>query len=352
MNKIELKVSNYVYKAWIKVNIYSTMNAISRIAELKSANYYPRDIAKWNLHVGDEFQLLIENQVVMTGYIDAIKPIYKNRIHNITLVLRDKTADLNDCNWNEDITEWKNQTVLSLTQNLCSPFDIQVATDSEVSGDISKTIETFKINEGEYIVDALMRFCNQFDLIPLSYGDGFLTLSKSTTTQKSYDAIDMRGNVIEREAIYSNIDRYSDYIVKGIGQATDRKNNYADYIQPTGSIEDSVVQRYRPIVYFDDVVTDSGKCMERAKWLKQVRAGQSRGIKYTIIGWLQTNEEIWKINHITRIIDPVINIDADMLIDSVRFIYEQDKGSRTEITVVDKRTYTKTLSNIKTEFDA
>jgi prophage tail gpP-like protein len=351
VSEVKLKVNKNIYSSWIKINIFTTMNAISGIAELTSVNYYSGNIPNWQFKLGDEYQLLIDDQLVMTGYIDKIDLNYKTRIHNLKLILRDKTADLVDCNWNEDVTEWKNQTVLNLTQNLCSPFEIDVASDAEVAGDIGKIIETFKINEGEFVFDAIMRYCNQFDLIPIRYGDGKLTLSKSTNTKKAYDAIDLNGNVLSRTAVYSNFDRYSDYIVKGIGTANDNKNNYADYIRPSGSVEDSVIQRYRPLVIFDDVATDTGKCTERAKWIKQVQAGLSRGLNYTIAGWNQRNGDIWKINHIVRVFDPVAQIDKDMLISDVRYIFERDKGTRTEITVVDKETYSKVLKDIKTEFD-
>ena len=327
------------------------MNAISGIAELISVNFFPGKLNQWEFKLDDEFQLMVNDQLAMTGYIDQVELIYKNKQHYFKLILRDKTADLVDCNWNESVTEWKNQTVLNLTQNLCSPFSINVTSDSEVAGDIGKIVETFKINEGEYISDAIMRYCNQFDLIPLPYGDGKLTLSKSTITKKCYDAIDLNANVLSRVAVYSNLNRYSDYTVKGIGCGTDQKNNYTDYIQPSGTVQDSVVQRYRPITFFDDVVTDSGKCIERVKWIKQVRAGQSRGINYTVVGWSQTNGDIWRINRIVRVSDPVAEIDKDMLIADVRFTYQNEKGARTELTIVDKNTYTKILKDIKTEFD-
>jgi prophage tail gpP-like protein len=351
MADVKLKVNKNIYAAWTKVNIYSTMDAISGIAELESVNFYQGNLSDWEFKLGDNFQLLIDDQLVMTGYIDQIDLIYKNRMHFLKLILRDKTADLVDCNWNEDVTEWKNQTVLNLTQNLCNPFNIQGASDSEVAGEIGKIIETFKINEGECISDAIMRYCNQFDLIPLSYGDGYLTLSKSTNTKKSYDAIDLNANVVSRIAVYSNLERFSNYIVKGMGCGTDQKNNYTDYIQPAGSVEDSVIQRYRPITFFDDVVTDAGKCEERAKWIKQVRAGQSRGLNYTVVGWGQSNGDIWRINRIVRVSDPMAGIDKDMLISSVRYTFRNEEGTKTELTVVDKNTYTKVQRDIKTEFD-
>lgn len=351
MNNLSLKIGKYQYQSWLNANIFLSMNAISGIAELKTINFFPGNIKDWDFTLGDSFQLCIDDQPVITGYMEHIEAQLENKQQFIKFILRDKTADLVDCNWAESVTEWKNQTVYNLVNTLCGEFAISLTSDSEVSTAIQKKIETFKINEGEFMSDGIFRICNPFDLIPLSYGDGKLILSKETSTKKSYDAIDTTGNVISRNAIYSDMDRFSDYIVKGMGLGTDQKNNYADYIQCKGQVSDSVIQRYRPKVIFDGV-TDSGKCAEYAAWIKQVKAGQSRGKKYTVVGWVQTNGDVWKINRITRVYDPYLQLDKDMLISDVKFMYQEGKGHRTELTVVDKGTYTKTQSTIKSEFDS
>ena len=326
------------------------MNAISGIAEIKTVNFFPGKISEWDIQMGDSFQLLIDNQAVITGYIEHIECKQENKNQYVKFILRDKTADLVDCNWNEAVREWKKQTVYNLVNALCSPFDISVTSDSEVSAAIQKKIETFKINEGEFISDAILRICNPVDLIPGSYGDGKLSLMKSTQTKKSYDAIDTAGNVIKRTAIYSDMDRYSEYIVKGMGPGTEQKDNYADYLQCKGQVSDSVIGRYRPKVLFDGV-TDSGKCADYAAWMKQVKAGQSRGKRYTVKNWVQTNGDVWAINRIVRVYDPYLQIDKDMLISDVHFSYQEGNGHRTELTVVEKGTYTKTQTTIKSEFD-
>jgi prophage tail gpP-like protein len=314
-------------------------------------DFFQNEGERWAISPGDECIVKIDRQVLCTGYIDSIPISYWDTNHAIEIIGRSKTADLVDCSFVGAANEWKLQTIEKIVKALCLPFGINVAVDTSVTALANSVIETFKANEGDTVYDLISDLCRDNQILPLALGDGKLTLGQATTIDNTYDAIEIEQNAIAAEINQSNLNRYSNYYVKGQGIGGDTKL-LIDFIGPMGTHTDTIVTRTRPLVLFSDKATDSGKCRNRAQWEATIRAGYSRAIKYTIPAWTQSNGDIWDINKLVRIYDTFLGIDDTMLISEIEYVMDED-GKRSIITVVDPDTYTGTAADIdiKTKFD-
>lgn len=350
MSICSLKINNTEYSQWQEIQIVKSMQSASGGFTLTTFNFFPGELQKWDMNIGDECKVLIDSQPVITGYVDGINPSYGPSGRTVTISGRDKVADLIDCDHDQTVNEWKKTSVTNILRSVCSPFGITVSIDSRVTGDANKKIDSFKANEGEKAIDIIHRACAAFDLLVISTGDGKLTVTKAAANDFVRDSIQTNANIITGEYSGNNRDRYSRYKVKGIGVGEDTKQ-IRDYTQIVGVVSDSVVSRFRPKVLFSEINGDNGKAYDRAAWEKQLSAGLSRAIIYTTPGWTQTNGKIWAINKLVRIKDDTFGIDNNMLIDSVVFNFKKDEGEYTVLKVVDKKTYTKELSEIKLLFD-
>lgn len=350
MSDLILSVNGREYDSWKTVRIHKTMNAIAGSMALKTLDFFSGSPNKWLIKMGDTFTFTYKGNKLCTGYIENIHLDYDTTNYSYIFAGRDKTADLVDCNFGQTINEWINDTVLNIIKKLCLPFSITVKNDSQVSSIMSKKIESFKANEGETVFQSISRICNDFGLLPVSYGDGFLYLTASSSALNR-DAIETGANVLSCSVNISDVDRYSQYIVKGVGVSTANKR-LADYIEPSSTAIDSVMSRTRPLIIFADTPTDTGKCVDKAKWERQTRAGLSRKAVYRVLGWEQSNKAIWEINNLVRVKDGYRGIDDTYLISDIVYNYNDQEGYTVDIVVVHKDTYSTNNNLIKLEFDA
>ncbi len=349
-NNFSLQIKDHEFKGWNQMSVFTSMNNISGTFGFMGHDFSRGDFTQWKVKLGDEAKVMIEDVCILNGYVDSIPITYGPKTFNIQFIGRDKTADLIDCPYEETAKEFKKQSRRSIITRLCRPFGIDVSFDSSVSSEMGVVLPTFKADEGRMCFELISELCRDAGVIPISIGDGKLTITK-TSTKKATDTIKFNINAVKGYLTQDNTSRYSDYICKGVGGGTDNKS-LTDFIQPKGKFKDAIINRYRPYVIFSDRATDTGKCKERARWEARVRAGLSRAISYELPGWMQSDRSIWQINKLVYVKDELLDIDDTMLLSEVSYNYNSD-GAYCILTVVDKDTYSGSSSDIdiKTGFD-
>lgn len=330
------------------------MNTMADSFGFVDSDFSRGDFSKWKIKKGDSVKVFIEDETLVTGYIDSIPIEYGSKNANIQFIGRDKTCDLIDCTYNETNNEFKKQTRANIIKRLITPFNVSLTVDSTATTEANVKIDTFKADEGRYICDLISDICRDSGMLPMSTGDGNLTLTKATTTNSATDSIQFDSNAVWGKLIQDDSDRYSDYIIKGYGTGGDNKR-LEDFTEPSGTFSDPVITRYRPLTVFSDRITDSGKCKDRAKWEARIRAGYSRGLIYKLPGWMQSDGSIWKKNTLVTVYDTMLGISAtQFLISEVSYVYDKKDGGYCILRLVDKDTYSGSASDIdiKTGFDS
>lgn len=360
MDNFHLDVGNYDYVNWSHMRIKKSMLYMAGEFSFETFDYTEGDWDKWKLKMGDEAKAVLGNTTLCHGYIDMIPMVYGEGEFSLQFAGRDKTADLVDCTYEEENNEFKNQTVLAIVRKLCSPFNITVSVEDSANSPAYTKISTFKASEGVFVSDLIIDICRDVGVIPISLGDGKLTLTKGTGTGKTNDPIQYNVNASKAMFIQSDRDRYSSYTAKGYGIGNDEKT-LSDYITPSFTVTDSVVSRNRSYTLFMDRESDTGRCKTRARWEARMRAALSRYPKYKITGWTQSNGDIWEMNKLVKVEDSLLGISDTLLIIEAEYLYdvtEDDRGNQqkeisTLLTVVDKDIFTGGAAdiNIRTRFD-
>lgn len=316
-------------------------------------NYFVGENNSWNIKMGDACEILVNGISLCKGLVKDLQIMYSPQMCSLVLIGVDEVSDLIDCSFAQTVNEWKNQSIKSIIENLCSPFDIEVSVATDATSIVSRVLESFKADEGDTVSDIIIRLCRDYGILPISLGDGYLTITRATPTAVTVDTLQLGGNVTVGNYMLNDSDRFSNYIVKGIGQGSDTKT-LTDFIEPYGRASDSVIQRYRPMVIFTDSPSDIGSCQIRAKWEANLRAGYSRKLFYTVPGLTQSDGSIWDINMLVPVQDAIMDINDTRLIDSVEYIQgEENIGEFVILGLVDRRTYSATgdASQIKGKFD-
>lgn len=336
MNEIVLKINDVEYNGWKSLQVDLSMNQMAGAFGFTATDLFPGQFDKWQVKMGDECTIVLNEHVLINGFVDQINIGYDAASHNIQISGRDKTADLVDCSFAGNINEWKKLTVESIINRLCKLHFIEVVVDSSVITEAKEIKESFKINQGETIAESILELCRPKGILPITFGDGKLTLTRAGVT-KAVDSFVVGQNIKAGNFDQNNMDRFSNYIVKAQGSGNDNLI-LTDYVQPTGELEDAVILRYRPIVILFDGKVDNAGAKNLARWEARNRAGQSRVLNYIVQGWLQKDGTPWQINKIVEVNDSILGIKKEYLIAGVSFTLSET-GSETSVILVHPDTY-------------
>lgn len=350
MPGLEVKINGTLYRFWHSCHIRKSMRSITGTVALMNTDIFRGNADEYKIKMGNNIKVFLDDVQVLDGYIEFM-PIDYNELDATFEIHSRDFGDLVDCDFIATPNEWKNQKVSTIIKNLCSPFDVEVSVSSLVLAQANKIVPTYSVEDGKKVSEMINELCRDYQILPIAYGDGKLTLD-STRAKVSSDPI-IRGENCSR--MLQNLDdtnRFSSYNVKGQGNGSDNKV-LTDWTECFGDFDDPGISRARPRTIFSETATDNGKCRSRAKWEARIAAGYSRSIYCEVFGWSQRNGALWEINTLVQAQDPMLEIQDTYLIDMIDYISNPEDGDRTYVYLVDKTTYDLSGSEIKikTRFD-
>jgi prophage tail gpP-like protein len=353
MSELQIRIGNNIHTSWESVEVFQSIDSLCGSFIASTSNYAPGDVKKLKLDMADDVVVSIGDTKLCSGYFDMIDVAYGEDFSTIEISGRDKTMDLVDCTFPTS-SEWKNQTYRSIIEKLIAPFGISLTVESSAASVLAQKVEMFTADTGDTVAALISGICRDNGLLANSLGDGKLTISTSSdSTELMNDQIIYGQNAVYGRIQRTNADRFSSYIVKGVGISTDNKG-IADYASPAGEASDDVVGRTRPMIILAEGPVNSSVCKRRAQFESMLRAGKSAVVTYELPKWTQSNGKLWKIKTKVRVKDTFLGVDDTMLIHSLLFSYTKEEGRKVFISVIHKDSYTAgtTASKIKTGFDS
>jgi len=351
-NVFTVKINNINFADFTEIFVRKSMETLSGIAYFKTANIYLQVQRKLDVFMQDSFEAFINKTSIIKGEVELIDLAYGQEENFVKIGGRDKTGILVDCNWTNSVNEWKKQTILNLMNIICSAFDVSLFVDTSASGLVTKKIESFKINEGETVFQSIKRLCSENRILPISYGNNKLTLTSVSSNNFMKENL-QTGNfrILKGRTKQSNINRFSEYIVKGTGKETINKD-LVSYLQLYGMSFDSVITNPdRKKVHLSETELDFNSAKEQAYYIRNLHAGYSRPYFYTVKDWVQSNGELWKINSIISVDDKLLRLKKQLLIYQIDFIYNKQNGFISKLYLIDKNTFTNNNVTITSGFD-
>ena len=343
-DRISLKVDGVSYEGWEAIRVDRSLAQVSGAFGFKATDIFPGQSEKWYIRMGQECQVYVNDELLITGYVDGVNIDYDAANHTFEVQGRDKTGDLVDCSFDTtDKNEWKDVSVLSIIKELCAPYGVEVTVDPSVASEVKEKVTrsenelTFKINEGESVFEAIHRLISTKAILPVTYGDGKLTLTRRGTTYV-HDGLESGKNVLAGSYEASDLDRYSVYIVKAQNVGADTFS-LETITHASARYTDSYVRRTRPLVMVMDKIASVAECRDRAEWEARIRAGKSRTLRYDVVGWTQSNGDIWPINQLVLVKDSFLDVEGGYLIEGVFQTFDDTSGRITRLQLVPPETY-------------
>ncbi|MEN6330799.1 MAG: phage baseplate assembly protein [Smithella sp.] len=324
MIDVTLQVNGANYRGWKNIEVSIGMEQISGSFKMVASDRWHGQDTAWPILADDACRVLIGSTTVITGYVDEANPEYDAKSHSLNITGRDATGDLVDCSAIYKSGQWSGADLLKIAKDLCSPFGINVQADV----DVGKKFAKFALQEGETVFEAIERAARQRGVLLLSDGAGGLLITRAGESR--IDAALIKGENIERASgTFSHKERYSQYIIKGQAPGGDVFAEPSHHAQLKAKSEDEMVRRYRPLIIYAEQ-GDGSTYKDRATWERNVRAGRSARLQYTVTGWEYKPGKLWLPNRIVPAKDSYIGVDMDMLITRCTYTLD-DNGSRTAL---------------------
>ncbi len=361
-NKLTLKVGGAIYGGWTAVNVKTGIEQIAGTFDLAITERWPEQPTDWVIAPGEFCEVLIGDDVLITGYVDAVAVSYDAGTHDIKVNGRDRAGDLVDCS--APSIAMSGQTFLQIAEALCKPYGIAVY-DETASGKkltvkqkkagkkgnppksprVSSKVPKHATQNGESVFKTLEKLARSEGVLLVSDGEGGLLLTRAGAAGDCATVIENGKNILRASLEHSHANLFSEITVKGQASAADANKFSVVHAAPKGSVKRAVtktgnseIARYRPLIIVAETQADAKRCQLRAEWEASNREAKARKITVAVQGWRQENGDLWQINQRVRVKCPWLRVDEWWLIAGIGYRLDNG-GTVAELSLVSDKAF-------------
>lgn len=326
---VTLVIGGRQVSGWTEVRIGRGIERCPNDFELSITEAYPGNPLQATLVPGEECQLLAGGDLVLTGYVDRVRPRITKRQREIRVSGRGKCQDLVDCS-----AEWENGQIsgsnaLEVARKLAEPYGIEVAAAVDPGGPIPQ----FNLLLGETAWEIIERICRYRALIAYELPIGSLLLNQ-VATEVAASGFEEGVNVELGEVEYSIDERYSE--IQVLRQNVDVLADTGDGGNLIATLPDPNVQRHRRLIVIAETVAQGmgqDVATQRGRWEVARRWGRAFRIEVTVDSWRDQAGQLWAPNTIVPVSLPSLKVpNTSWVIGDVT--YKIDEGSGTVARVM------------------
>lgn len=332
MPDVLLEIGGRSYGGWKTVEIVRSIETIAGAFTLGVSERWAGQQAVAAITPGDACRLSIDDETVITGFVDDVEPEYDAENHLVTVRGRDAAGDLVDSSVLRDGVQFPAGPVLAMIAELCRPFGIDVSATVPVP-----SLLGFTLQYGETVFEAIDRLSALAGVLPTSDGQGGLVLTNAGAAGVR-GALRLGDNIKKARGHYSFKDRFSLYIVSGQTPGGDNTDpNTATF--GTGKATDPGTPRYRPLIIMPPMPEASPALFQRrAEWEATVRLGRAWRATITVNGWRDAAGALWLPNTLAQVDDDFLAVHDTLLISGVKLTIGED-GVLAELTVTRREAF-------------
>lgn len=344
--RVVVNGSKSEYSYWTDISITSEINTLARSFQIgTTANLPDAKTMLTQFKHGDLVQVYIGQDLVVTGYIDALPVSYTATSVDASISGRSRTEDLIDCSPAErghdfssvlNSKDWsalkgpgtfiEPETTLAAQQfinlplkqavaQLIAPYGIHLI--CELDNEVTNKKVNLTVKGDDTILKALQTLVGTTGLYFIDDEYGNLKIIDETKRETVPVALSLGDNIINAQAAFDGSDLYSDYWLNSSQNGDNTKTGSA--VQNIIKSSDSEVKRFRLMRSSNSKMTDAETSGERKE--AQYRRAQFYKTSYTVAGWRQNVNEgaLWEPNTLVTINDDLLNNSQTMLITKVTF---------------------------------
>lgn len=325
----QLQIAGRSYGDWNEIAVERALDTASGSFAVTLANPYTMPFKPQ-----DSVTLLVRNQVLITGQIDALEGTLDRETGTVWKVGgRDRTADLVDCSALNRPGEWRDIALDDLARQLIAPFAIGLT----VNSDVGARLRRFKLGDAETVWNALDRACRLRGLLLFSDARGGLIIERPggelSANAQGFGRIAQSENLVSAKLSLNDSDRFSIVYVRGQQVGEDNYYGAVAALVEANAL-DTGVTRFRPLLVLAESAIDPTDAQTRARWETTHRAARAHRLVCTVAGWRRPDTDfVWQINRLVPVVIPALGISAELLVVGTVFRRNATSGTVTEITL-------------------
>lgn len=322
-----LKIGGRRYDGWKRVTINRSLETGAGDFDLEVTDRWSGQDKPWPIAAGDACELLIDEDVMIRGWVDDASPSFDAGSHGFSVRGRDRAGDLVDCSAVHRPGSWRGRRLEQIAAELVKPFGLAVVTQTDTGAAFRK----FALQQGDTVWDTLERMGRLRGVLIGSTETGDIRIWRPTRARASY-VLEQGVNLLSGRVEHSTRERHSVYLLKGQAAGDDFTSG-ATVAQGKGQAVDAGISRYRPLLIIAEDQGAGGSLQDRARWEATVRAGRSQQVTVSVQGWRDAGGGIYRLDQLARVRAPVLGVDEDLLVCGLRF-ERGDRGTITEMTLM------------------
>lgn len=323
MSELTLKVDGKIYAGWKEIKIQRGIRRFADTFELSLTEKWAGQEQRRPIKEDSPCIVEIDNEVVITGFVDDVNVAYDATSHEVDVIGRSKVGDLVDCSGEKE--DYLNSDLKKIATKICDKFGINVIVNCDVGEAFKKAIREI----GETYHEFLARLASYRAVHLTSNAAGDLVITR-TSKERIATALVLGENALSASGTRSKRDRFYSYIVTG-QQSGDDFGFGKPAAHVKGKATDDNIRKARTTVIVPDDVTltDVNRI---AEYERNIRFGESQPKTYAVNGW-KHEDGLWEPNKLVHVIDAYQELKTDLLIVHVAFIMDED-GQRTELELM------------------
>ena len=312
------------FEGWERIRVNLALDQMAGAFELTVSGENARELIKHPLIKGLQCRVKLDDETVITGYINRRAPAYDADNHTLVISGRDVTCDLIDCSAIVPNQELHNVTIAEAAAQLIKPFPA-VTIDCLSPG---KAFDKFVISDGVTVYDVLAEHAKQRGLMVYTLGDGVLRIRRPDVTHGNSPLIE-GVNLLSGRAEDSDQDLFNQYLIRY--HDPDSAYHKGQYTYTDSNVRAGRVK----IVKAEKADKTSPK--NRAQWEAKLRQARSQTASVTVQGW-HNGDKLWRLGQAVPVESPALGLSESLIINAIT--YQADEGTTTEMDLVKPEVYT------------
>jgi prophage tail gpP-like protein len=318
---VSLRVDGRTYRDWTDVSIaYGIETAARSFSFTATQPGAPADASPVAFYPGDAFDLSVDGERVITGYIDAIAPSYSATDSAIGVSGRSKTGQIVDCSV-VGKKRFNDLRIEQIAAKLCAPYGVEVRTDLPPGDTTGEPVRRFVAEQGETVFEAIERAARLRSLLIFDDAEGRLVLRQGAPGSFPLaigTELERGRNILNADASFDLSGVFNEYRIKSQTAGDDQDfGNAVTGIEALGIDGAAFGGKPRILVLSTDSGANRKRALARAQWEAAQRWGRSTSIEVRVRGWYDTEDQLYQPGTLVRLVDPFLRVDSDLLLVNV-----------------------------------
>lgn len=341
-DRVRLRVGGLAFEGWLSVSVTRSIEQAAGAFELGVSSRYPGADNPIQIRPSSSCEVLLGDDLVLTGYVDSVSIDYNATSHTTTVAGRSRTCDLVDSSCVHKPGRWAKSKIEAIAADLAAPYGVAVIAASPTG----QPVDRHRVEPGETVYESIERLAALRGLLVTDDERGRLVLLRAGNARAT-TAIELGANVVEASGKVDASGVFGEYVVKG--QRTGNDQDFGKIVaQIAASATDPAIKRKRVLVVHAEKHCNAAEARLRARWEAANRLGRSCEATYTLNGWRQADGKLWQPGELVEVRDPWLALAGELLIVEATYALDGQGGSTCKLTVAPAEGYRAKIIHEKT----